>query len=127
MNKKNIDCPGTRCDGTPWTNSQLQDWEGCAAASHTKVKLKVDFKTRRKWSFCPGLTQLCDSYSLETREYFFDRSPRNFDSVLGLYRTGKLHLAAGVSNSSLCYDSKVRSSKTAMLWSYVEFCYERQC
>ena len=24
------------------------------------------------------------------------RSPRNFDAVLGLYRTGKLHLAAGV-------------------------------
>ena len=32
------------------------------------------------------------------REYFFDRSPRNFDAVLGLYRTGKLHLAAGVCN-----------------------------
>ena len=24
------------------------------------------------------------------------RSPRNFDAVLGLYRTNKLHLAAGV-------------------------------
>ena len=44
----------------------------------------------------PGLTQICDAYSLEKREYFFDRSPRNFDAVLGLYRTGKLHLAAGV-------------------------------
>ena len=44
----------------------------------------------------PGLTQICDAYSLEKREYFFDRSPRNFDAVLGLYRTGKLHLASGV-------------------------------
>ena len=44
-----------------------------------------------------GLIQICDSYSLEDREYFFDRSPRNFDAILGLYRNGKLHLAAGVS------------------------------
>ena len=43
-----------------------------------------------------GLLQICDSYSLEEREYFFDRSPRNFDAILGLYRNGKLHLAAGV-------------------------------
>ena len=27
------------------------------------------------------------------------RSPRNFDSILGLYRTGKLHLSQGVRNS----------------------------
>ena len=38
----------------------------------------------------PGLTQICDAYSLEMREYFFNRSPRNFNDVLGLYRTGKL-------------------------------------
>jgi len=49
-----------------------------------------------------GLSQLCDSYSLELREYFFDRSPRNFDAVLGLYRTGKLHLAAGVCVQDFC-------------------------
>ena len=35
------------------------------------------------------------------REYFFDRSPRNFDAVLGLYRNGKLHLAAGVSDGNI--------------------------
>ena len=47
--------------------------------------------------FCDaGLQQICDSYSLEQREYFFDRSPRNFDAILGLYRNGKLHLPAGV-------------------------------
>ena len=50
-----------------------------------------------KISLLPGLTQICDSYSLDTKEYFFDRSPRNFDAVLGLYRTGKMHLANGVS------------------------------
>ena len=33
-----------------------------------------------------GLQQICDSYSLERREYYFDRSPRNFDAILCLYR-----------------------------------------
>ena len=62
-----------------------------------------------------GFLSLCDSYSLEPREFYFNRfylfisipnltlglfrSPRNFDAVLGLYRTGKLHLAAGVRSS----------------------------
>ena len=45
-----------------------------------------------------GIQELCDSYNLASREYFFDRSPRNFDAILGLYRTGKLHLSQGVSS-----------------------------
>ena len=47
-------------------------------------------------SFVSGIQELCDSYNLSNREYFFDRSPRNFDAILGLYRTGKLHLSQGV-------------------------------
>ena len=43
-----------------------------------------------------GLKDLCDAYSLKRREYYFDRSPRNFDAILGLYRTNKLHLSQGV-------------------------------
>jgi len=46
--------------------------------------------------FGAGIGELCDSFSHANREYFFDRSPRNFDAVLGLYRTGKLHLSQGV-------------------------------
>ena len=47
-----------------------------------------------------GLHQLCDAYSLAKREYYFDRSPRNFDAILGLYRTDKLHLSQGVRENS---------------------------
>ena len=42
------------------------------------------------------------------------RSPRNFDAVLGLYRTGKLHLAAGVG-----YISLVRSKSGQSLSSFI--------
>lgn len=49
-----------------------------------------------------GLQHLCDAYSLERREYYFDRSPRNFDAILCLYRTGKLHLPQGVCVQDFC-------------------------
>ena len=39
---------------------------------------------------------LCDSFSLESREFYFDRSPRIFENILGLYRKGELHLTESV-------------------------------
>ena len=39
---------------------------------------------------------LCDSFSLVRREFYFDRSPRIFENILGLYRKGELHLTESV-------------------------------
>ena len=71
--------------------------------THRGNSLRERRHAARSWTLS-GLLQICDSYSLENREYFFDRSPRNFDAILGLYRNGKLHLAAGVSLLSVVDD-----------------------
>ena len=42
------------------------------------------------------IISICDSYSLTNREFFFDRSPRVFEYILGIYRKGELHLPSSV-------------------------------
>ena len=42
------------------------------------------------------ILNLCDSFCLANREFYFDRSPRIFENILGLYRKGELHLTESV-------------------------------
>ena len=38
------------------------------------------------------ILNLCDAFSLEENEYYFDRRPRTFNCILNFYRTGKLNV-----------------------------------
>lgn len=41
---------------------------------------------------CKSILKYCDDFNLDTNEFYFDRQPRSFSSVIDFYRTGKLHL-----------------------------------
>ena len=50
------------------------------------------------------ILNLCDAFSLEENEFYFDRHPRTFNCILNFYRTGKLHVMEELCVMDFCQD-----------------------
>ena len=46
--------------------------------------------------YCSQILELCDEFVPgDPPEFFFDRNPENFPTILNIYRTGQFHMKEG--------------------------------
>ena len=88
-------------------------WKTLERFPHTRLGRLKNAKTINE------VLQLCDNYSQTMNEYFFDRHPRSFLSILNFYRTGELHLIENVCVLAFQEDLKY--------WGIKEFYLEMCC
>ena len=75
----------TKSDGRLSINFPKADFRGFALP-RPRVKQLSSFGFWWSYWFAGEILALCDSYCSARREYYFDRSPRVFENILGLYR-----------------------------------------
>ena len=84
------------CSGEMGNNWQVPEKPPSATqiCQHRRYYLTKEQKIIRALSH-PSISDeilaLCDSFSSSTREFYFDRSPRIFENILGLYRHSDDH------------------------------------